>query len=404
MKKGIFSVSHLSAGFTAVLVGYTSSVVIIIQAATSAGATPAQIGSWLFALGVAMGLTSILFSWCYKTPILTAWSTPGAAMLIGVVGQYELPVVIGAFIISGILITLTGVITPICRMLERIPAQLATAMLGAILLPFCLKAFDPIMTSPVIFGSMFIGFLLAKRFIPRYSMVILLAIGVVCSIISGAFTGQVIDISAAEPAWVTPEFDVMAMINLSLPLYIITMLSQNLPGIAMMKSYQYDVPVKPILIGTGLTNILFAPLGGFSVNLAAISAAICMNEEVDPDKTVRYRAAMWAGVFYLIAGIWATTVVTLFLSLPSEVSQILAGLALLGTLQMCLQTSFAGELHRESALLTFILSLSGVSFIGIGSTLWGLLAGLIHVLLTKNTAKKNTGNRSGNSARNSTES
>lgn len=383
MKKRLLSLSHFSAGFSAVVVGYTCSVAIIIQAAISAGATPAQISSWLFALGLAMGLTSIGFSWLYKVPILTAWSTPGAAMLVGVVGQFKLPVIIGAFVISGALLIITGAITPLNRMLEKIPPQLATAMLGAILLPFCMKAFGPAMTNPPIFFSMFISFLLAKHFTPRHSMAVLLIVGILCAAVSGVFHGLRFEMSIARPVWVSPEFDLRAMINLSLPLYVITMISQNLPGIAMMKSYQYDPPVKPILLGTGLANVVVAPLGGFSVNLAAISAGICMNEEVDCDKAQRYRAAIWAGVFYLIAGFWATIVVAVFLAFPREVSQILAGMALLGTLLMCLKTAFMDEGYRESALLTFLLTLSGISFLGIGATLWGLLAGVVHYQLTQ---------------------
>lgn len=383
MKIKAFNLSYLSAGFSAVVVGYTSSVAIIIQAATSAGATPAQTSSWLLALGLAMGLTSIGFSWLYKVPVLTAWSTPGAAMLVGVVGQFELPVIIGAFVVSGAMLMLTGVITPLKRMLEKIPSQLATAMLGAILLPFCLKAFSPAMTNPPIFFSMFIAFLLAKHCIPRYSMVVLLTVGIIWATIVGVFNGLHFGVSITEPVLVTPEFDLKAMVNLSLPLYVITMISQNLPGIAMMKSYQYDPPVKPILLGTGLANIVFAPFGGFSVNLAAISAGICMNEEVNSDKAQRYYAALWAGVFYVVAGFWATIVVAVFLAFPGEVSQILAGLALLGTLLMCLQKAFADKGYRESALLTFLLTLSGISFMGMGSTLWGLLAGVVHYQLTK---------------------
>lgn len=384
MKKGTFNLSHISAGFAAIVVGYTSSVVIVIQAATAAGATPVQISSWLLALGLAMGLTSIGFSWFHKIPVLTAWSTPGAAMLVAAVGGYDLPVIIGAFVTSGSLLLLTGVIKPLSRMLERIPPQLATAMLGAILLPFCLKAFSPVMTSPSLFFAMFISFFLAKRFVPRYSMVILLAVGVVCAVVNGAFSALAIDTAMARPKWVTPEFDPMAMINLGLPLYVITMLSQNLPGVALIKSYQYEAPVKSILVGTGCTNVLLAPLGCFSVNLAAISAAMCMSEEVDSDSSNRYRAVMWAGVFYLIAGIWATTVVAVFLAFPVEVTHLLAGLALLGTLLLCLQTAFENRRYREPALLTFLLTLSGVSFLGIGSTLWGLLAGLLHLKLVKN--------------------
>ncbi len=381
MIKKLFNLSHLSAGFTAVLVGYTSSVVIIIQAATSAGATPLQIESWLLALGVTMGLTSIIYSWVYKTPVLTAWSTPGAAMLVIASQQYELPVVVGAFVISGVLILLTGLITPLSRALERIPPQLGTAMLGAILLPFCLNSFKAVSSAPITFLLMFAGFLLAKNTMPRYAMLALLIIGVVCSIGVQDATINFTDLSIATPIWVTPRLDVSAILNLAIPLYIITMLSQNLPGIAMMKSYQYDTPIKPILIGTGLTNILAAPFGGFSVNLAAISAAICMTEEVDIDKQQRYRAVLWTGVFYLIAGVFATTVVAIFLSLPEAVTKILAGFALLGTLMMCLHTAFDNEGYRESALFTFLITLSGFSFLGVSATLWGLLVGIMHLRL-----------------------
>ncbi|CAH0524203.1 Inner membrane protein YdcO [Allocatenococcus thiocycli] len=381
MKK-LFNLSHLSAGFTAVLVGYTSSVVIIIQAATSAGATPSQIESWLLALGVTMGLTSIAYSWFYKTPILTAWSTPGAAMLVIASQQYELPVVIGSFVVSGVLILLTGLISPLSRALERIPPQLGTAMLGAILLPFCLGSFQAVSSAPITFLIMFAGFLLAKNTIPRYAMLVLLILGVVCAVAVEDATLNIEELSIAQPMWVTPALDLGAILNLSIPLYIITMLSQNLPGIAMMKSYQYDTPVKPILMGTGITNILSAPFGGFSVNLAAISAAICMTPEVDSDKTQRYRAVIWAGVFYLIAGVFATTVVAIFLSLPDEVTKILAGFALLGTLMMCLQSAFHDEGYRESALFTFLITLSGISFLGVSATLWGLLVGIMHLRLT----------------------
>lgn len=381
MKK-LFNLSHLSAGFTAVLVGYTSSVVIIIQAATSAGATPSQIESWLLALGVTMGLTSIAYSWFYKTPILTAWSTPGAAMLVIASQQYELPVVIGSFVVSGVLILLTGLISPLSRALERIPPQLGTAMLGAILLPFCLGSFQAVSSAPITFLIMFAGFLLAKNTIPRYAMLVLLILGVVCAVAVEDAALNIEELSIAQPMWVTPGLDLGAILNLSIPLYIITMLSQNLPGIAMMKSYQYDTPVKPILMGTGITNILSAPFGGFSVNLAAISAAICMTPEVDSDKTQRYRAVVWAGVFYLIAGVFATTVVAIFLSLPDEVTKILAGFALLGTLMMCLQSAFHDEGYRESALFTFLITLSGISFLGVSATLWGLLVGIMHLRLT----------------------
>ncbi|ENM5925391.1 benzoate/H(+) symporter BenE family transporter [Vibrio mimicus] len=385
--KGLFNLSHLSAGFTTVLVGYTSSVVIVIQAATVSGANPAQIESWLLTLGVVMGLTSLIYSWVYKTPILTAWSTPGAVMLAATAGQYSLPVVIGAFMFSGVLIALTGMIAPLTRALSKIPVPLGTAMLGAILLPFCAKAFTPLTNTPVLFFLLFTSYLLAKHFVPRYTMLVLLIASIGCAIALGSFTNANLSLSIATPLWVEPEFDWLALLNLALPLYLITMLSQNLPGIAMMKSYQYEAPIKPILLGTGLTNMLAAPFGGFSVNLAAISAAICMAEEVDSDKTQRYRAVMWAGVFYLLAGIFAAAVVNLFLALPQPISAMLAGLALLGTLMMCLHTAFKTDEYREPALFTFIITLSGATLFGMSATLIGLVVGLVYLRLSA-TSKK----------------
>ncbi|MBM7036631.1 benzoate/H(+) symporter BenE family transporter [Vibrio sp. 188UL20-2] len=374
----LFNVSHITAGFTAVLVGYTSSVVIVIQAATTLGATPSQIESWLLALGVVMGITSMTFSWFLKTPILTAWSTPGAAILASGSYFYDLQSIIGAFMVSGLLIVLTGLIKPLNNLIKAVPASLASAMLAAIVLPICLAAFGTLSSTPVLFVVMFLAYIITKKLAPRYTMLVVLVVGVLATLISSQEALLPSTFDMAQPDWIAPQWNIAAIINIALPLYLVTMLSQNLPGIAMLKSHNYDVPVSSILLGTGLFNLLFAPLGAFSVNLAAISAAICMNKDVDSDRTQRYRAAMWAGVFYLLAGVFATSVVALFLSLPSEVSKILAGFALLGTLLMCLQSAFSIEGNQESALITFLVTLSGITLLGISSTLWGLVFGFVY--------------------------
>ncbi|GAL28368.1 benzoate transport protein [Vibrio variabilis] len=375
MSQNISTLHHITAGFTAVLVGYTSSVVIILQAATAAGASPAQIESWLLALGVTMGVTSIGFSWYYKMPILTAWSTPGAAILVSSAAEYDMSALIGAFVVSGLMIVITGLVSPLARALQRIPTPLATAMLGAILLPFCVRAFEPAMTTPYAFLWMFLTFIASKRFVPKYTMLLLLVVGCALAFSADGESFSNPELSIAQASWVTPMFDWSAMLNISLPLYIVTMLSQNLPGVAMMKSYQYETPVKPVLVGTGLANVLSAPFGGFSVNLAAISAAICMNDDVDSDKSKRYKAVIWAGVFYLIAGLLASVVVSMFLAFPKEITHMLAGFALLGTLMMCLQSAFDAPDYREPALLVLVVTLSGVTILGINATLWGLIVG-----------------------------
>ena len=381
--KSPININHISAGFTSVLVGYTSSVIIILQAATASGANTKQTASWLLALGIAMGVTSIAYSWRFKTPILTAWSTPGAAMLATQATSYSYEENIAAFIVSGLLISLTGLIKPLNRLLTAISPQIATAMLAAILLPFCLKAFTPISSNLVTFLILFVGFFASKRLIPKYAMLALLVLAIIVSIYSGSFTDAAIELAITSPAWTIPHFNLQAIINISLPLYIITMLSQNLPGIAMLNSHQYQIKTKPVFIGTGLMTALLAPFGGFSINLAAISAAICMNDDVDEDKNQRYKASMWAGVFYLIAGLWGATVVKLFLLLPQDVSQMLAGLALLGTLLMCLQNAFTDEKKREAALLTFLISLSAVSLAGLSAPIIGLLVGIIYARFSK---------------------
>ncbi|MGI2169480.1 benzoate/H(+) symporter BenE family transporter [Shewanella sp. MF05960] len=394
-KQGI-ATSHISAGFTAVLVGYTSSVMIVIQAATQAGANAAQVSSSLLALGLAMGVTSIGFSWYYKTPILTAWSTPGAAMLIGVVGEFSLNQVIGAYIISAGLITLSGFIKPLTRLLSSIPPALAAAMLAAILLPFCVKAFIPLSDEPMLFCLLFISFMLAKQWLPRYAMAILLIVAIGYAIQADVFNSairQQFNLSIASPIWITPEFTLLPILNISIPLYIITMLSQNLPGLSMLKSYGYlnkDDTEKgyhahgsPLLIGSGLSTMLLAPFGVFSINLAAISAAICMDSSVDDDPQQRYRSTLWAGGFYIIAGLWAGAVVTLFMALPTTIGDMLAGLALMGTLLLCLHSAFDAVKYRESALLTFVCTLSGITFLGIGAAVWGLLLGLAHLVVSQ---------------------
>lgn len=381
--KDWFRLSHMSAGFTTVLVGYTSSVAIVIQAATTAGASAAQLESWLFILGIAMGLSTILLSWIQKSPVVTAWSTPGAAMLITVVGQYDIATNIGAFLLTGVLSFLTGLIKPVSAVLRKVPPQLATAMLGAILLPFCLGSFETINTAPYIFALMFGVFLVTKRLMPNYTMLSLLITGVAIALFLNTGATKSLELSLAQPTFVTPIFDWGAILNVTIPLYLVTMLSQNLPGLAVMQSYKYEAPVKPLFTVTGGTTVLSAPFGGFAINLAAITAAICMTEEVDSDKSQRYRAAIWAGVFYIVAGLFATSVVAIFLSFPPEVTKLLAGLALLGTLTMCLQSSFSDSKYREPALFTFLIALSGVSLFGVNSILLGLVVGLLYLKIVK---------------------
>lgn len=379
-----FSLNHVVAGFTAVLIGYASSLIIVIQAATMAGASTELITHWFVALGIVMGVSSIGLSWYFKQPILTAWSTPGAAMLILILEDYTLTNALGAFVITGVMIMITGFVKPIVTGLQKVPPALAAAMLGAIVLPFCVDAFQVLPHQPLVLGAMLAAYLIGKRFFPKYTMLSLVAVGVLAALNANAFEDVIFDYSFTPFSWTTPTFDLLTVLNISIPLYFVSMLSQNLPGIAMIKSFDYKPDVKPILTSTGATTALFAPFGVFAVNLAAISAALVLNEDVDKDKAKRYLAAIWAGVFYIVAGIWASVVVDLFVAFPDYVGKLLAGFALLGTLMMCLATAFNNESDREAALFTFVITLSGISLFGLNATVLGLAVGLLYKKLFKN--------------------
>ena len=372
--------SHVAAGLTAVVVGYSSAVVLVIEAAKAAGATPTMIVSWLLVLGIGMGIICIGFSWLYKVPVVTAWSTPGAAFLIGAVGGFSLEEIIGAFITSALLALLAARSRALTRQIERFPPAISSAMLAGILLPICLGVFNDAAAHPMMVVSFIALYLLGSLFFPRYLMLVLLVMAVgFCS------TQRALEFSWCWPAlvWVTPAFSVSATISLAIPLFIITLLSQNLPGIAILKSYDYHPDVRQILTGVSIVNLMAAPFGGFAFNLAAITAAICMGENAGEDRNTRFKAALMAGVGYLIFGVIASLVVYLFSQLPAVVVHLLAGLALLATLQASLLRSMESHDHRKAALLTLLCSASGITVAQLGAPVWGLLTGLCVLGLDK---------------------
>lgn len=378
MKKRV-NLSHIGAGFTAVIIGYASAAIIVIQAASALGASESQIESWLFTLGIVMGLTTLGLSWWFKMPILTAWSTPSAALLVGVGQVYDMPTAIAAFMIASVATIITGLIRPVCRAIETIPGALGSAMLAAILLPFCLGAFNVANSQPIYFAVMFLCLVGCKLVAPKITMYVLLTVGIVLAFIVGAFNDVHLNAELASAQFTEPSFNLAVAINLAIPLYLVTMLSQNLPGLTLLHTHNYKAPIKPILVTTGVVNFLSAPFGGFSLNLAAISAAVCMNDEVDSAPEQRYKATLCAGFAYLGAGLFSSVVVSLLLALPKEIASLLAGFALLGTLLLCLHNAFANATSREAALLTFLIALSGVSLFGVNAILLGLLVGLAYL-------------------------
>jgi benzoate membrane transport protein len=371
-----FSLSHLSAGFIAVLVGYTSSAAIVFQAATAAGAGPADISSWLLALGLGMGATCIGLSLYFRSPVLTAWSTPGAALLATALVGLPMSEAVGAFIVASALITLCGLSGWFEAIMKHVPKSLAAAMLAGVLLRFGLGLFSAVGSAPLLVGLM-LGVYLGGRYLnSRYTIPLTFLAGLVWAGQGGLIQYQAVTLSLAQPVFTAPTFSLATTIGVALPLFIVTMASQNVPGIAVLRANGYPTPASPLIGWTGLTGLLLAPFGGFQFNLAAITAAICMNPEADPDPARRYLAAVWAGVFYLLTGILGATVASLFTALPPALVAAIAGIALLGTIGNSLSGALLNDKERDAALLTFLVTASGLTLHGIGSAFWGLLLGL----------------------------
>ncbi|KTA74828.1 benzoate/H(+) symporter BenE family transporter [Aeromonas salmonicida] len=372
-----FALPHLVAGFIAVMVGYTSSVILIIQAATAAGADATQLASWLWTLGIGMGISCIGLSFYYRIPILTAWSTPGAALLITSLGNFTLAEAIGAFVISSLLITLCGISGWFDRLMRHIPAPLAAAMLAGVLLRFGLDLFRVAPQDPLLLGTLLLAFLLGRHLWPRYTMVLVLAMGITLCTLRGDLQFDTLHWQLASPVWTWPSFSFDALFGIALPLFIVTMTSQNMPGITILRAHGYQPATSSLIGWTGLIGLLLAPFGGYAFNLAAITAAICMGKDVDSDAHRRWPAAVWAGGFYLLTGCFGASVAALFTAFPATLVTCVAGLALLGTIGSSLHTALQQDEAREAALLTFIITASGISLLGVGAACWGLLVGVI---------------------------
>ena len=363
------------AGFVAVLVGFTSSVVIVFQAAQALGATPEQLTSWMWALGLGMGGTSLGLSLWLKKPVLTAWSTPGAAVIAAGASGLSLPEAVGAFIACGALITLAGFSGLFARVMNRIPVAIASALLAGVLTRFGMNAFGAASGQPVLVISMLLAYLAGRRAWPRYAVPVVLAVGVAVAAALGLMQRPVIELALARPVWVSPVWSLPAMIGLALPLFVVTMASQNLPGVAAIRASGYDTPISPLVGVTGAATVLLAPFGAYALNLAAITAAICMGREAHEDPARRYTASATAGVLYILVGLFGGAVVGLLAAFPTALVQAVAGLALLGTIGAGLSAALREEGTREAALIAFLVTLSGVSLAGIGSAFWGVVAG-----------------------------
>ncbi|MES2943290.1 MAG: benzoate/H(+) symporter BenE family transporter [Pseudomonadota bacterium] len=380
------NLSAFTAGFVAVLVGFTSSVAIVFQAALAFNATPAEISSWMWALGLGMGICSALPSLWLKKPVMVAWSTPGAAVLAtaGLAGGFSMPEAIGAFMVSAALITLFGVTGWFEKVMNRIPVAIASALLAGVLAKFGIQTFAAAESALPLVLLMLAIYLLCKRLLPRYAVVFTLLGAIVYAAARGQLVWANVTFSYAVPVFVMPHFTFAALVSLALPLFVVTMASQNLPGVAAIRAAGYGpdsadggIPVSKIISLSGLATLILAPFGAFALNLGAITAAICMGKEAHEDPAKRYTAAVCCGAIYIVIGIFGAAVTGLLTAFPKELVLAIAGLALLGTIGSGLAAALKDESHREAALITFLVTLSGVVIAGIGSAFWGVVAGAV---------------------------
>jgi benzoate membrane transport protein len=369
------SLSAVVAGFVAVLVGFASSVAIVFQAASAAGASNEIMASWLLALGIGMAATCIGLSLYYKAPVITAWSTPGAALLASSLQGLSIEQATGVFIFTAVLGLLIGVTGWFEKLTTLIPLPLASAMLAGILLQFGFAIFSSMQSQWILVGIMCLVYLIAKVYWPRYAILLVLLSGVITVIVGGSLDLSSVSLNLTQPVWVTPEFSISALIGVGLPLLLVTMASQNIPGVAVLRASGYQTPISPLISSTALSTLLLAPWGAFSINLAAITAAICTGSEAHPDPKKRYIAGIAAGVFYLLAGLAGATVVALFAAFPQEMVATLAGLALISTIAANLATTTSDPKYRDAAVITLLVTASGASFFGLASAFWGLIAG-----------------------------
>ena len=377
MRLADFSSSTVLAGFITVLVGFTSSAVIVFQAAAALGATPAQLASWMLALGVGMGVTCIGLSLRWRLPVVTAWSTPGAALLAVSGGGTSMAEATGAFLVAAGLTALAGFSGLFERTLNRIPMAIATGMLAGVLLRFALQAFGALASPSGLVLAMLLAWLAGRRWLPRHAVLLAFGVGIALASAQGSLRLDSVHWTWASPQWVTPSLSMASLIGVALPLFIVTMASQNLPGVAAIRASGHATPISPVLGWIGVVNVLLAPFGAFALNLAAITAAICMGREAHEDPARRYTAAIAAGVFYFAVGLGGATVAALFAAFPAELVSGIAGIALLGTIGASLAQAMADERDRDAALITFGVTASGLSVAGIGSAFWGLAAGLL---------------------------
>lgn len=373
--------SSFAAAFVSAIVGFGGTVALVLAAADALGATAAQTASWVTAITFVIAIESLLLCWYYKIPILTAWSSAGLA-LIGASTGFDIHQGVGAFIITGAILLLTGLFRPLARLVENIPAGISAGMLAGVMLPFVLSGVRAATIDLQMVLALAVLFFLVRRWNPSLAVISVLVAGVGWSFFSGQATGEfALELSSVHV--IRPEFTTSALFGLAIPLYLVTMASQNLPGLAVLRASGYSPPVGGPIAYTGLGSILSAPFGASTTNISAITAAICTGEESHPDPAKRWQVGIWYFALYLCFAVFGASLVALIAIMPPALIMLVTGLALLAPLSNALVIAMSDETQRIAAIATFSITASGVEFLGVGAAFWGLVAGLVAYYATQ---------------------
>jgi benzoate membrane transport protein len=368
--------SIVTSAVVAALVGFGSTIAIIIAAAQAVGADAAQTSSWVAALCLAMAATSGFLSVRYRMPVVTAWSTPGAALIAASSG-ISIHAAVGSFLLAGSLIMLAALIKPFGRLIERIPTSIAAAMLAGVLIRFVMAVFESAQGAPALVLPLVGIFLIVRLFNPALAVLAVLLVGIVLAFGGGLAQPLSSDLSLSSLTFIAPAWEPAALIGLGLPLFLVTMASQNLPGLAVLKASGYQPPSRPILAATGFASVVTALFGAHTSNLAAISAAICTGPDTHPDPAKRWMVGPFYALTYLIFAAFSAALIGMIAALPPELIRTVAGLALIGAFAGALGSALSEEAKRFPAVLTLAVTASGLTLFGIGSAFWGLAAGLL---------------------------
>jgi benzoate membrane transport protein len=365
------------AGLISVIVNYGGTFILVFQAAKVAGLSPELTASWVWSVSIGVGVTGIILSWTSREPIITAWSTPAAAFLVTALASTPYAEAIGAYVISAVAFVVLGLLGWFERIIRLIPLGVASGLLAGILLQFGIGAFGGMSIDPLLVGLLIMTYVVLKRFTARYAVVGILVLGLVFLLIQDRVDLSGLSLKFAAPVFTMPAFSFNALLSVALPLFLITLTGQYMPGMLVLRNDGFKSSANPIVTMTGLGSLLMAPFGSHAFNIAAITAAICTGRESHEDPRKRWIAGIAAGVFYILVGVFGVTLAAVFMAFPATFITTLAGLALLGTIGGSLVSAMADVKSREASLITFLAASANITLLGIGGAFWGLVIGMM---------------------------